>query len=217
MEPPSPRQVRDDGLCFDPHAAVAHLRATDPVLGDLIERTGEFTMRPDPALGVFEYLVRSIVFQQLNGTAAATIHGRLLGLFGGEHPTPVQLVDRADDELRVAGISRGKAAALRDLARHALEGTVPAVAEAHALDDDELVERLTRIRGIGPWTVHMLLIFRLGRADVLPTGDYGVRAGFAAAHGLGEPPTPRELEAHAEPWRPYRSVASWYMWRALER
>lgn len=209
----------DDGLCFDHEAALEHLASADPMLASLIERAGPFTMRPDPAIEPYDYLVRSIIFQQLNGTAATTIHRRLLELLEVEEgmaPRPEQLLAADADHLRTAGVSRGKSAALHDLAQHHIAGEIPSMAQARDLDDEELVRRLTVVRGVGPWTVHMLLMFRLGRPDVLPVGDFGVREGYRIERGLGAQPTPRELTAAALAWRPYRSVASWYMWRAVD-
>lgn len=213
-EPPA--KVRADGLTFDRDAALAHLRATSPELDALIEAAGRYEVDPDPDLEPFAYLLRSIVFQQLNGTAARTIHGRVLDLFGGRVPTPQQLLDTDAETLRTAGLSANKSASARDLARHARAGELPSHDELHAMSDLDIVRRMTIVRGIGPWTVHMLLLFRLGRPDVLPTGDFGVREGFRMLFGLERQPTPTQLRAAAEPWRPYRSVASWYMWRAVD-
>src|SRR5829696_7522913 len=139
-----------------------------------------------------------------------------VGLFGGGRLRPRDVLGASDEELRGAGLSGAKAAALKDLAAKTLDGTVPPLARLKRMGDEEIVERLTRVRGIGRWTAEMLLMFRLGRPDVLPVGDYAVRKGFMVAYGLDEMPKPKALEQHAEAWRPYRSVASWYMWRALE-
>jgi 3-methyladenine DNA glycosylase/8-oxoguanine DNA glycosylase len=197
-------------------AAVAHLTKADPRLAKIIAKVGPPTLRPDGTASPFEALVRSIVYQQLNGTAAGTIHGRVLALFPARRIDPALLLAMADDALRGAGLSRGKLAALRDLAAKTLDGTVPTLAALHALEDDAIVERLVQVRGIGRWTVEMLLIFRLGRPDVLPVADFGVRHGFRLAYGKREMPTPAELTKHGERWRPYRSVASWYLWRAVD-
>ncbi len=213
-EPPGP--VGSDGLTYDRDVAVAHLRRVDPALDRLIEAAGPFEVQPDHDLDPFAYLLRSIVFQQLNGTAAATIHGRLLDLFGGGVPEPEALLEADAATLRTAGVSAGKAASIHDLARHAAEGSLPTRAELDAASDLELVDRLTVVRGIGPWTVHMLLLFRLGRPDVLPTGDFGVREGWRLLHGHAEQPTPAQLRIAAQPWRPYRSVASWYLYRCVD-
>ena len=166
---------------------------------------------------MFAVLSEAIVYQQLNGRAAETIHGRVLaacGANGGE--LTAKLVLRTSDEaLRGAGLSRAKLASLRDLATHDESGALPTIADVDAMDDDEIVERLTAVRGIGRWTAHMFLIFRLGRPDVLPVDDYGVRRAFGLVYRR-EMPTPKELAAHGEQWAPYRTVASWYLWRALE-
>lgn len=216
VESTPPRKVRADGLTFSRAAAIRHLRATSPELDALITAAGTFDVRPDQDLYPYPYLLRSIVYQQLNGTAAATIYGRLLDVFGGEVPEPEVLLAADVADLRAAGLSAAKAASAQDLARHAAAGELPTHDEVQALSDLELVRRLTVVRGIGPWTVHMLLMFRLGRPDVLPTGDFGVREGWRMLHGLERQPTPTEFRAATESWRPYRSVGSWYMWRAVD-
>lgn len=213
-DPPGP--VRADGLTYGRRAAVNHLRRVDPRVAAVIDAAGPFDVRPTEVVDPFPYLLRSIVFQQLNGTAAATIHGRVLALFGGEVPSPHVLLDTDVADLRGAGLSASKAASIQDLARHAAAGELPDAAEVARCSDLELVDRLTVVRGIGPWTVHMLLMFRLGRPDVLPTGDFGVREGWRLLHGLDAQPTPTEFRAATEHWRPYRSVASWYMWRNVD-
>jgi 3-methyladenine DNA glycosylase/8-oxoguanine DNA glycosylase len=167
---------------------------------------------------LFDALLRSIVYQQLSGKAAATILSRVVALYApASAPDPAAVLATDDAVLRSAGLSRNKGAALKDLARHALDGTIPSLAEARALADDELVDRLTVVRGIGRWTVEMLLIFRLGRPDVLPVDDLGVRKGFQRAYGMRRLPAAVTLTRRAERWRPYRSVASWYLWREAER
>ena len=211
-------------LPFDPAEAVAHLRARDAKLGSLIDRAGEFTLRLDPAPSPFESLLESILYQQLHGKAAATIHRRVREYFGGD-PPPKLLLDTPDEPLRAAGVSGNKIKALRDLARKTLDGTVPSHAMIGKMSDAEIVERLTEVRGIGPWTVEMLLIFRMGRPDVLPMTDYGVRKGFALT--FQRLPKTRPIEASDLPkpdvvfkrgmrWAPFRSVASWYLWRACD-
>jgi DNA-3-methyladenine glycosylase II len=215
---------RSRKLPFDPAEAVAHLRASDPKLGALIDRAGAFTLRLDPAPSPFESLLESILYQQLHGKAAATIHARVREYFGGD-PAPQLLLDTPDGVLRTAGVSGNKVRALKDLAARTLDGTVPTHAAIKKMTDAEIVERLTQVRGIGPWTVEMLLIFRMGRPDVLPATDYGVRKGFALTF-LKVPKT-RPLEAEDLPkpevllkrgkrWAPFRSVASWYLWRACD-
>ncbi|MGP8175691.1 MAG: DNA-3-methyladenine glycosylase family protein [Terracidiphilus sp.] len=211
-------------LPFDPAEALAHLRANDPKLGALIDRAGPFTLKLDPSPSPFESLVESILYQQLHGKAAATIHRRVREYFGGD-PAPEQLISTPDEPLRACGVSGNKIKALRDLASRTLDGTVPTNAAIKKMTDAEIVERLTEVRGIGPWTVEMLLIFRLGRPDVLPVSDYGVRKGFGLTF-LKAPKT-RPLEAKDLPkpevllkrgkrWAPFRSVASWYLWRACD-
>jgi O-6-methylguanine DNA methyltransferase len=200
----------------DHRAAVAHLRKADARLAKIIDRVGPPQIRQMQTASTFEALAESIVYQQLNGKAAATIHGRVAALFPGKRPRPEALLALEEDLLRGAGLSRSKLAALRDLSQKTLDGVVPTVKALHALADEEIVERLVQVRGIGRWTVEMLLIFRLGRQDVLPVGDFGVRHGFKLAYGKKEMPSPKELAKHGERWAPYRSVAAWYMWRAVD-
>ena len=163
-------------------------------------------------------MAEAIVYQQLTGKAAATIFARLLAIFPDtpERPTAEQLLGASDEQLRGAGLSRSKLLSLRDLARKSVNGELPILPEIHDLADEAIIERLTEVRGIGRWTVEMLLIFRLGRPDVLPADDYGLRKGFAIAYGR-ELPSRKELETYGLRWKPYRSVASWYLWRAVER
>jgi len=204
-------------LRFKPAEALEHLRAGDPLLGALIDRIGEFALELKPANSLFEAMLRSIVYQQLHGKAAATIHARVLtelDRHGG--PIPEALTKASDAALRGAGLSGNKLLAVRDLAAKCMEGTVPSFAEAHELTDEELVIRLTAVRGIGPWTVHMLLIFYLGRPDVMPTGDFAIRLGFKKLYNKRKDPKPEAIIKHASRWQPYRSVASWYLWRSLD-
>jgi DNA-3-methyladenine glycosylase II len=205
-----------DGLCYDAGAAVKHLAKADPVLGRLMKRAGPFALKTRHLHNPFEALARNIVFQQLHGSAAEAIHRRVVELFGGGRLRPQDVLEAPDEALRGVGLSGAKTAALKDLAARTLDGTVPTLARLKRMGDEEIVARLTQVRGIGRWTVEMLLMFRLGRPDVLPVGDFAVRKGFMVAYGLDEMPKPKALELHAEAWRPYRSVASWYMWRALE-
>jgi len=205
------------GLDYDPETACFHLTGADPVLGALIARVGEFGLRPVPTQSLFAALARAIVYQQLSGAAASTILGRVTALFAPRRfPTPDDLLGMPEARLRAAGLSAAKTAALRDLAQRTLDGTVPSMALVRRLSDEEIVERLTQVRGVGRWTVEMLLMFRLGRPDVLPVGDLGVRKGFARTFRKRKLPEPAVIQRHAERWRPYRSVGSWYMWRALE-
>lgn len=210
-------EPRLDGLAFDPDLACEYLAESDPALGGLIARVGPFTMRPAPGHSLFQVLVRSTVYQQLTGRAAATILGRVTRLFAPKRfPTPRDLLEISPDRLRGAGLSTAKTAALRDLAARTLDGMVPSLARVRRMEDEEIVARLTAVRGIGRWTVEMLLIFKLGRPDVLPLGDLGVRKGFARTFGKRKLPEPAAMSRRGERWRPYRSVASWYLWRALE-
>jgi 3-methyladenine DNA glycosylase/8-oxoguanine DNA glycosylase len=207
-------------VAFDVDAALAHLHDKDKVLSRLITRVGPFLLQPEGAHHPFQSLTESILHQQVTGKAAAAILGRFVASFGekAKFPRPERVVTASDDELRAVGISRSKAAAIRDLAAKTLDGTVPEGRALHGMDDDDIIERLTQVRGIGVWTVHMLLMFRLGRPDVLPVGDYGVRKGFKRTFRTkGELPTPKEVARRGERWKPYRSVASWYLWRALEQ
>src|SRR3954466_10514357 len=208
----------DHGLPFDPLAAVDHLRARDRRLAKFIERVGPFRLRRAEWQRRFEALAESIVYQQLTGKAAATILARVVALFRPRRfPRPQDVTAIPEADLRAAGLSRAKTAALQDLAVKALDGTVPASRRAlETLSDDEIVERLTAVRGIGRWTVEMLLIFRLARPDVLPATDYGVRKGFMRLRRASELPSPKDLLKYGERWRPYRSVASWYLWRILD-
>ena len=202
---------------FDPADALDHLRARDPALGALIGTVGPFTLKLTQADSLFEALLRSIIYQQLHGKAAATIHARVLvelERYGG--PIPEALAKTSDASLRGAGLSGNKLLAVRDLAAKCREGTVPSLKAAHGLADEELVTRLTAVRGIGPWTVHMLLIFHLGRPDVMPTGDFAIRLAFKTLYRKRKDPKPKAIILHARRWQPYRSVASWYLWRSLD-
>lgn len=207
---------KNGGLCFDPEEAVRYLSKADPALARLVGDVGTFGLKIRAMHSPFEALARNIVFQQLNGTAAAAIHARLLSLFDGRRLRPQDILEASDEALRGAGLSRNKVEALRDLATKSLDGTVPTLARLKRMRDEEIIERLTQVRGIGRWTAEMLLMFRLGRPDVLPVGDYGVRKGFQLVYGTDEMPAPKELARYGERWRPYRTVASWYMWRALD-
>ncbi len=201
---------------FDLEAAIAHLRTADPALATVIDRARSCDLAPQRLRSLFDVLLRAIVYQQLNGKAAASILARVEALFPQNRPTPEALLALADEPLRAAGLSRNKLAAIRDLAAKCVDGTVPTPAAARKLSDADLVARLTAVRGVGPWTVHMLLMFNLGRPDVLPTGDFGVREGFRKLHRKRRQPTPAELEKYARRWAPYRSIAAWYLWRVHE-
>src|SRR6516162_8227793 len=214
---------------LDHTAAIAHLASIDRKLGRIIAKAGPCGLQPEETQNLFESLMEAIIYQQLNGKVAATITNRVKALFpentrrirtrhgeAAAFPSPEQILAAPPELLRSAGLSRAKMLAIRDLAAKTLDGTVPTVKQASHMSDEELIERLDTVRGIGRWTVEMLLIFRLGRPDVLPVDDYGVRKGFARMRKLADLPKPKELMAYGERWRPYRSVASWYMWRAAE-
>ena len=213
----SPVRVSKAAPPFDTDAAIRHLTAADPVLGRHIARTGPFALELKHTVDVFGALAEAIVYQQLSGKAAATIHGRVAALFPKGRITPAGILAASDDALRGAGLSRAKLAGLRDLAERTQAGSVPTLRQLRSMDDDAIVEALTAVRGIGRWTAEMLLIFRLGRPDVLPLADFGIRKGFARVFR-----SPDELAAadaiarRAERWRPYRTVASWYLWRACD-
>ena len=205
-------------LSFDLSVAEAHIRTADPKLAAMIDLHGPCRIDPDGLMSPFAALVRSIAYQQLTGKAAATIHGRVLTLYRPRrHPRPEDVLATADDRLRGAGLSRAKILAVKDLAAKTLDGTVPTIARLKRLDDEEIVERLSSVRGVGRWTVEMLLIFRLGRPDVLPATDYGVRKGFQRTFRTRGLPSPAQVLKRGERWRPYRSIASWYLWRSLEK
>ena len=204
------------GLQYDPNEALAHLRQADPTLGKLIDEVGPYLIEIHEMMDPFQMLVRSIVNQQLSGKAAAAILGRVVRAVGEDPLTPASVLRTPDQTLRDAGLSWAKVASVKDLAARVLDETVPTLNELHELDNEEIVERLTVVRGIGRWTVEMLLIFRLGRADILPVTDLGVRKGYMLIFGLDELPAPRDLEQRCEHWRPYRSAASWYLWRAAD-
>ncbi len=183
----------------------------------LIRTHGPCTLAPEPGRSPFESLVSAVAHQQLNGNAAETILGRFRALFPRRRfPSAKQLADVSDEALRACGFSRAKSAAIRDIAAKTLDGTIPTNRAIRAMSDEEIIERLVQVRGVGRWTVEMLLIFKLGRPDVFPIDDFGVRNGFRIAHGLGEMPKPKELLAHAERWRPHGTTAAWYLWRAAD-
>ena len=216
--PPAPLFEGDGAFGFDPRVAARHLRSSDAALGRLMDAVGPFKMELKKTPSLFVALAESIVYQQLSGKAAATIYGRVCALFprAQEGPTPAHILRTSDEKLRGAGLSRAKTLALRDLAERSKKGTIPTLGEVHRMDDDAIIERLTEVRGIGRWTVEMLLMFRLGRPDVLPVDDYGVRKGFAVAFKKADLPLPRDVEERGARWKPYRTMASWYLWRALD-
>lgn len=194
---------------------VRHLKRADPVLCRVIEAVGPCRYEARSEGSHFDAIVRSIVYQQLSGKAAATIHGRVLALFGGSAPTPEELARTSDETLRAAGLSRQKLSYLKSLAAHVLDGTLP-LHTLDALPDDEVLERLVQVKGIGRWTAQMFLMFRLGRLDVLPDSDLGIQKGIQLAYGLRELPTPKKVLAVGARWAPYRTVACWYLWRSLD-
>jgi DNA-3-methyladenine glycosylase II len=210
---------------YDAALALEQLAVADAKMGALIERVGPFALRLKSSHSPFEALLEAILYQQLHANAARAILGRLLALFDDLHPRPEQLLAVSDEALRAAGLSQGKLLALRDLAAKTLNGTVPSLAVIRRLPDEEIIERLSRVRGIGTWTAEMLLIFRLGRPDVFPMTDYGIRKGYLLTFGkakAGKPitadmlPKPEEMLRRAARWKPWRSVASWYLWRASD-
>ena len=215
---------RSRKLPFNPAEALAHLRAADARLSALIDRAGPFTLRLDPSPSPFDSLLEAILYQQLHGKAAATIHRRVREYFGG-NPAPQMLLTTPDEPLRAAGVSANKIKALRDLAARTLDGTVPSHRAILKMTDEEIVAHLTQVRGIGRWTVEMLLIFRMGRPDVLPATDYGVRKGYALTFQrlpktrpveAADLPLPEVVLKRGNRWAPFRSVASWYLWRACD-
>lgn len=201
---------------YDPKLALRHLRRQDKTLAALIKRVGPFTMESRAHLTPFQGLLRAIVYQQLSGLAAASIDRRLKALFPGKRASAKRLLELDDETLRGVGLSRSKVASVQDLATKALDGVVPNRRQLASMGDEAIVEQLVSIRGIGRWTAEMLLIFNLGRPDVLPVADLGVRKGYMLHVGDDEMPTLNALQAQGERWRPYRSVASWYLWRACE-
>jgi DNA-3-methyladenine glycosylase II len=195
-----------------------HLAKVDPVMRRLIREVGPFTLTPRVNRSPFESLARAIAYQQLHDKAAASILNRFIALFPGRRfPRPDELLAMRTSAIRRAGFSRPKIAALRDLAAKTLDGTVPTSRVIRRLDDNAIVERLVEVRGIGRWTVEMLLIFQLGRPDVLPVDDFGVRNGFRIAYGRRSMPTPGAVLRYGERWKPYRTAAAWYLWRAADQ
>ena len=225
-----PRPTASRKPPYDANEAVAALSAADPKLGRLIAKAGPLRLRISGSLSPFESLAESIIYQQLHGKAAAAIHARMIEGFAevcgiGVHPSPQHLLDCPTPQLRSAGLSANKTLALRDLAAKTIDGTVPTLARIRRMSDEAIIEHLTQVRGIGRWTVEMMLIFRLSRPDVLPVSDYGVRKGFALTFGKLKPadkvtpadlPKPAEMEKRAKRWHPWCSVASWYLWRACD-
>jgi len=203
---------------FDLQKATKYLSACDEKLAELAANTLPFQTDADELQSPYEALLEAIAYQSISGKAAATIYGRIKALGStGRAPTPQEILKLRKSVLRKAGLSGAKVQAMKDLAQKTLDGVVPTLEQAERLSDEELVERLVSVRGIGAWTVEMFLIFRLGRPDVLPIHDLGVKKGWSITYGKKHMPKPKELLKFGERWRPYRTVASWYMWRAFER
>src|SRR3982751_4349942 len=197
--------------------AIDFLKASDPRFAALIKQSRRFDVAANELVRPFDALAESIAYQQLSGKAAATIWGRVRALYGKRKALdPAEVLKTPGEKLRACGLSRSKIAALKDLAAKTVDGTVPGRRELLRMTDEEIIERITKVRGIGRWTVEMLLLFELGRLDVWPVADYGVLKGFAKTFGRRKLPTPKQLAKIGEKWRPYRSVAAWYFWRALD-
>lgn len=203
-------------LPYDSNKAIEYLRSVDQALGRVIFRTGAFDLHTRSFNTPFHALYSAIVSQQLSGKAARSIYLRTRALFPQGRVTAPAVLSTNPEALRNAGLSRAKIAAVRDLASKHLDGTIPNARHMKRLSDDEIIERLVQVRGVGRWTVEMLLMLYLGRPDVLPTGDLGVRKGFQIVYSRRALPTEKQLLKFGERWRPYRSVASWYLWRATE-
>jgi DNA-3-methyladenine glycosylase II len=195
--------------------AIAHLRKVDPTLGEVINRIGPYKGWPSGNGTHFDAVARSIVFQQLSGKAAGTIHGRFQGLYGGRTPHPEELATTSDEQLRSIGLSRQKSAYLKDLGARVASGQL-SIETLHELTDEEIIIALTQVKGIGRWTAQMFLMFRLGRLDVLPDLDLGIQKGMQKAYRLRKLPTPERVKKIGAKWAPYRSIGSWYMWRLLD-
>ena len=194
-----------------------YLAATDPRMAQLIARSLRYSVKPERLIRPFDALAESIAYQQLSGKAAATIWKRVRALYPRrKYLDPKQILETPDEMLRAAGLSRSKVAAVKDLAAKTIDGTVPSARRLARMSDEEIIARLITVRGIGRWTVEMLLLFDLGRPDVWPVDDYGVRKGFAKTFSRRKLPTPKQLLKFGEKWRPHRSVAAWYFWRALD-
>jgi DNA-3-methyladenine glycosylase II len=203
---------------MDHDQAQRHLSASHPRMAELIANSRRYNVAPAVSIRPFDALAESIVYQQLNGKAAAAIWNRVRALYPKRKwLDPGRILATPDETLRAAGLSRAKIAAIKDLAAKTMDGTVPSGRALLRMSDDEIVARLTTVRGIGRWTVEMLLLFDLGRPDVWPVDDYGVRKGFAKTFGRRKLPTPKQLMKIGDKWRPYRSVAAWYFWRALDQ
>lgn len=197
--------------------AIKHLSAADPVMARIIREIGPCALQPQPKRSPFQSLVQAVAHQQLNGTAANTILGRFIKLFPkSKFPKPEDLAKVTDEQIRACGFSFSKIAAIRDIAAKTLDGTIPTSRTIAKMSDEEIIERLTEARGVGRWTVEMLLIFQLGRTDVLPADDFGVRNGFRIAYKKRAMPKPKALLAFGKKWRPHGTTAAWYLWRVAD-
>jgi DNA-3-methyladenine glycosylase II len=197
--------------------ALRHLRRVDPVMAQLIRRAGPYPVKPERGAGAYEALVEAVAHQQLTGKAARTILGRFYALYGIDCcPEPARLVETPDSQLRNCGFSRAKAASLKDIAARTLDGTIPSRRLLARMKNEAIIERLVEARGVGRWTVEMFLMFTLGRPDVLPVDDYGIRLGYKIAYGKRTLPKQKALARLGEMWAPYRTTASWYLWRAVD-
>jgi len=205
--------MRKRPLPYDPEAARKHLLKADPVIREIVRSIGPFTIevRGQP----YESLVRAVLYQQLAGPAASAIERRFLAMYGDRTPTAEQLALATDEHLRTAGISRQKASYMRSIGEHFQNRTLTD-RKLRRMSDEAIIEGVTQIRGVGRWTADMLLMFCIGRPDVLPVGDLGIQNAMKLAYGLETAPKPVEMEAIAEPWRPYRSAGSWYLWRRTD-
>jgi 3-methyladenine DNA glycosylase/8-oxoguanine DNA glycosylase len=203
-------------LRYNRRQAVAHLRSRCAELGRFIDGCGPLELRVPREFTVFEALASAIVYQQLSGKAASTIHDRFRALFAGAAPEPARAAELDFDTLRSVGLSRNKALSITDLAEKCSDGTLPSLQRLNRMDDPAVIERLCRVRGIGPWTAQMFLIFHLGRPDVMPATDLGVQKGVKAIFGMGDLPEPAEVLERTAHLSPYRSAASWYFWRAAD-
>ena len=208
---PAPKRLK-----FQPARAYRHLRQADPVIARLIDQIGPYTPRPDGG-DPYERMVRTILYQQLAGPAASAIQRKWFSFYGDETatPTPQQILATSDEEFRSCGVSRQKLGYLRDLAAHVSDGSLP-LDQLDQMPDHEVIAALTQVKGFGEWSAHMLLMFHLGRPDILPVGDLGVRNGMKVAYGLDETPNPKQAKEIGAKWSPYATVASWYMWQILD-
>lgn len=194
--------------------AVAHLRACDPVIAQVVAQVGPCRMEIDQSSTLFAALSRSILYQQISGSAAAAIHKRLIALCGGHEPHPEDILAHSIDELRAVGLSRQKATYMHSLAEHVAAGL--SLASVRRVDDEEAIRRLTAVKGVGRWTAEILLMFRLGRLDLLPVADYGIQKAMKEAYGMRSLPKPKRMRRVAAAWSPYRTVACWYLWRFID-